>query len=202
MPGYVNVFSTYRAHTHALTHSRPGCITPSASTCYFTIFLWLMTKIANFMGPTWGPPGSCRPQMGPMLAPWTLLSGDAANSLLQILTFPSSHLIQSMHLPCMTLKTALRPGVYLHCLTWTASSPLRLLLLNLEGIFFKSYELVNLGALKYLLLNKLHIFQCKGKTFAWNFKWCLWNFTQNTLSIQWNMWCLYKFAPAVLRMIK
>ena len=26
------------------------------------------------MGPTWGPPGSCRPQMGPMLAPWTLLS--------------------------------------------------------------------------------------------------------------------------------
>ena len=27
------------------------------------------------MRPTWGPPGSCRPQMGPMLAPWTLLSG-------------------------------------------------------------------------------------------------------------------------------
>ena len=27
------------------------------------------------MGPTWGPPGSSRPQMGPMLAPWTLLSG-------------------------------------------------------------------------------------------------------------------------------
>ena len=27
------------------------------------------------MGPTWGPPGSCRPQMGPMLTPSTLLSG-------------------------------------------------------------------------------------------------------------------------------
>ena len=27
------------------------------------------------MGPTWGPSGSCRPQMGPILAPWTLLSG-------------------------------------------------------------------------------------------------------------------------------
>ena len=27
------------------------------------------------MGPTRGPPGSCRPQMGPMLATWTLLSG-------------------------------------------------------------------------------------------------------------------------------
>ena len=32
-------------------------------------------QIAKLMGPTWGPPGSCWPQMGPMLAPWTLLSG-------------------------------------------------------------------------------------------------------------------------------
>ena len=32
-------------------------------------------QIAKFMGPTWGPPGSSRPQMGPMLAPWTLLPG-------------------------------------------------------------------------------------------------------------------------------
>ena len=29
-------------------------------------------QIAKFMGPTWAPSGSCRPQMGPMLAPWTL----------------------------------------------------------------------------------------------------------------------------------
>ena len=34
-----------------------------------------IAQIAKFMGPTWGPPGSCRPQMGPMLAPWTLPSG-------------------------------------------------------------------------------------------------------------------------------
>ena len=33
------------------------------------------SQIAKFMGPTWGPPGSRRPQMGPMLAPLTLLSG-------------------------------------------------------------------------------------------------------------------------------
>ena len=38
----------------------------------------LVTQIAKFMGPTWGPPGSCRPQMGPMLSPWTLLSGVVA----------------------------------------------------------------------------------------------------------------------------
>ena len=27
------------------------------------------------LGPTWGLPGSCRPQVGPMLAPWAWLSG-------------------------------------------------------------------------------------------------------------------------------
>ena len=31
--------------------------------------------IARFMGPTWGPPGADRTQVGPMLAPWTMLSG-------------------------------------------------------------------------------------------------------------------------------
>ena len=34
-----------------------------------------VSQIANSMGPTRGPHRSCRPQMGPMLAPWTLLSG-------------------------------------------------------------------------------------------------------------------------------
>ena len=36
---------------------------------------YVVTQIAKFMGPTWRPPGSCRPQMGPILVPWTLLSG-------------------------------------------------------------------------------------------------------------------------------
>ena len=31
--------------------------------------------IAKFMGPTWGPSGADRTQVGPMLATWTLLSG-------------------------------------------------------------------------------------------------------------------------------
>ena len=33
------------------------------------------TQITQFMGPTWSPPGSCRPQTGPMLTPWTFLPG-------------------------------------------------------------------------------------------------------------------------------
>ena len=45
--------------------------------CRYTVSheFYIRSQIANFMGPTWSPPGSCRPQMGPMLTPWTLLSG-------------------------------------------------------------------------------------------------------------------------------
>ena len=35
----------------------------------------LPALIARFMGSTWGPSGADRTQVGPMLAPWTLLSG-------------------------------------------------------------------------------------------------------------------------------
>ena len=63
----------------------------------------MITQIAKFMGPTWGPSGSCRPrmgpmlapcrpQMGPMLAPWTLLSGNEWNlemAKVDVLYFPS-----------------------------------------------------------------------------------------------------------------
>ena len=40
-----------------------------------------LPQIAKFMGLTWGPPGCCRPQMGPMLSPWTLLSGTTGGSI-------------------------------------------------------------------------------------------------------------------------
>ena len=39
--------------------------------------IWTRTKpppIARFLGRIWGPSGADRTQMGPMLAPWTLLS--------------------------------------------------------------------------------------------------------------------------------
>ena len=54
-------------------------------TCGFVVAAWTnqqlvwisieTTQIARFMGPTWGPSGADRTQVGPMLAPWTLLSG-------------------------------------------------------------------------------------------------------------------------------
>ena len=40
-----------------------------------------VSQIARFMGPTWGPSGADRIQVGPMLAPWTLLSGVFKSSL-------------------------------------------------------------------------------------------------------------------------
>ena len=37
--------------------------------------LMIVAQIARLMGPTWGPSGADRTQVGPILAPWTLLSG-------------------------------------------------------------------------------------------------------------------------------
>ena len=54
-------------------------------------------QIAKFMGPTWGPPGACRPQMGPMLAPWTvLLSGLVKRTLFCTSISPHSKLLISL----------------------------------------------------------------------------------------------------------
>ena len=39
------------------------------------VFVMAASQTTRFMGPTWSPPGPCGPQVGPMLAPWTLLSG-------------------------------------------------------------------------------------------------------------------------------
>ena len=65
------------------THSTPlmldkqtMCAHIDARQHRFIVIWYNTTQIAKFMGPTWGPPGSCQPQMGPMLAPWTLLSGN------------------------------------------------------------------------------------------------------------------------------
>ena len=55
------------------------------------------------MGPKWGPPGSCRPQMGPMLAQWTLLYGDC-----------------SLAIHCYTVY---RPWRYLWLSTSSSTSP-------------------------------------------------------------------------------
>ena len=58
----------------------------------------MKTKIAKFMGPIWGPPGSCRPQN--LLAPWTLLSGNVLVAILDRLQIKchGRHLILLFHM--------------------------------------------------------------------------------------------------------
>ena len=44
--------------------------------CHIYIVYWCATSlIARFTGPTWGPSGADRTQVGPLLDPWTLLFG-------------------------------------------------------------------------------------------------------------------------------
>ena len=42
--------------------------------------LRLTSLLTRLKGPTWGQLGPCQPQMGPMLAPWTLLPGLLSNN--------------------------------------------------------------------------------------------------------------------------
>ena len=63
-------FEKYLRKVVGVTALKGCCVT---TTCHIA-HLFPCTKliqIARFMGPTWGPPGACRPQMGPMMAPWT-----------------------------------------------------------------------------------------------------------------------------------
>ena len=59
--------------------SRPPCVYKAVISCMNStaqdlFIVFIMSLIARFMGPTWGPSGTDRTQMGSMLAPWTLLS--------------------------------------------------------------------------------------------------------------------------------
>ena len=51
------------------------CETIYGSNCQGLFSTNKHSQITRFTWPTWGPPGSFRPQVGPMLAPWALLSG-------------------------------------------------------------------------------------------------------------------------------
>ena len=50
-------------------------IIKTVATVVTVLIHWLSSPIARFIGPTWGQSGADRTQVGPMLAPWTLLSG-------------------------------------------------------------------------------------------------------------------------------
>ena len=65
-------------------HTRNGLILDHYQTMLLVVFLYWpslliihikTSQITRFTEPTWGPSGADRTQVGPMLAPWILLSG-------------------------------------------------------------------------------------------------------------------------------
>ena len=92
---YLNRQEQYRFNNNSWTETYGLRITlPRQRRVWFlnTAVFWIPhpeSKV-QFVGPTWGPLGSCRPRMGLMLAPWTLLSGLALNSLSKHYTVTSS----------------------------------------------------------------------------------------------------------------
>ena len=55
------------------------CMTHTCSNYMDGTVPMIQTLITRFMGPTWGPSWADRAQVGPLLAPWTLLSGNSTN---------------------------------------------------------------------------------------------------------------------------
>ena len=78
---YHHMLSVSHAHTHTRIYIYIYM--------YIYIYIYIYTSYNTFMGPPWDPPGSCRPQVGPMLAPWTLLSGILPFALHLDMLFPS-----------------------------------------------------------------------------------------------------------------
>ena len=75
------------AYTQGMCSAKPDSKTDEYPSyfckCLYMIALLLwspaMTRNSPKYQSSWGPPGSCRPQLGPILAPWTLLSGVVAS---------------------------------------------------------------------------------------------------------------------------
>ena len=59
------------------------------------------------MGPTWGPSGADRTQMGPMLAPWTLLSRIHTFALCCNLSWLCYHILQDYFTAAMEIQRVL-----------------------------------------------------------------------------------------------
>ena len=138
------------------------------------------TLRARFMGPTWGPPGACRPQVGPMLAPWILLSGKPQPDKILMITSPTAH---------MCISSTQQVYHSHNVLAWKSMRTLSTLLvllcrdatwmlctggLIMHGLpFFELTQTLNLGclALYTICITKYHDDVIKWKHFL-----CYWPF--------------------------
>ena len=110
------------------------------------------------------------PQMGPMLAPWTLLSGMTSGYLNCGSDFMSKHFF-TIHNAGSHFAESMwgQPGT-VFCLSlggvgWVGGGG------GGWGVGFKNtYELLNLRALKFSTVNKIYIFQYMGNIFCVEFQ--------------------------------
>ena len=70
------------------------------------------SQITRFMGPKWDPPGSWRPQVGPMLVPWTLLSGTLWTWANSTSNQPQQH--NKVQNVCLTLNCTNNMYIYIY----------------------------------------------------------------------------------------
>ena len=70
------VLITHQCVSRCLRDKRWHYISFALKQPILAIMMTMLTSlIERFLGPTWGPSGADRTQVGPMLAPWTLLCG-------------------------------------------------------------------------------------------------------------------------------
>ena len=82
---WITCTSRYPWWTQRLVTLKVGALYRWLEPCMTTLIAW-------FMGPTWGPSGADRTQVGPMLALWTLLSGYIAQSRYNtVCSLPHTH---------------------------------------------------------------------------------------------------------------
>ena len=73
LPSLLKVFDIHNVNLLSYVNDCRSGRCPTLFSCYYHVRE--AAQVAKFMGPTWGPPGSCRPQIGLMLDIWTLLPG-------------------------------------------------------------------------------------------------------------------------------
>ena len=62
-------------HPGQTERGEPGGVKANTKQFVYFKFDWKLVPDSKLHGANMVPPGSCRPQMGPILAPWTTLSG-------------------------------------------------------------------------------------------------------------------------------
>ena len=137
------------------------------------------------MGPTWGPSGSDRTQVGPMLAPWTLLSG------LLSLTGPLPNKLDSIQ---FSYRTTVNWGKWIGLRNINHTPYITD---HIYGVF-ENYE-ENTVLLRDLVLSQItttrHI-QCE---FSWKWDCCTWRklFGNSTIA-----WCRKRLLPKEKKLLQ